>query len=250
LVHEYLCARDDKDREAALNGLIQCCQKACKRLYVPRDPLITVRPGTSRTSPNYKAVTSSARLEQAMKDDGLTIVSDYSAMSRYERNEDFFEENLTAILGEYAKLGREQIDRRALAGEFRWIVRQVRHRLIDLVRRQYAERRRQERVQKNDISEPPQYKGAVLPAVERERGRLIRLIGHRPYETLAMLAAAAPFGESKRDRKGNSARAVATGRRVTVQQARADRRAMIEAVTIDPLARHFAEQVLGADLVQ
>ena len=150
-----------------------------------------------------------------------------SGLNRFDATQLFIWDEVRRLLREYRRLGREEIQRRALAGEFRHAARIIRNRIRDHIRKTY----RQFRAEREPEPEPTLQEMKLVAAHLKDRLKTFRdALGWRNYATLWIVVHAWPFGRTRRERKGKIVAAIAERRKVSLQQARADKRALLCAV--------------------
>lgn len=144
----------------------------------------------------------------------------------------FIQDSLQDLLAKYRRLGRDRIAALALAGEFRHTARIVRNRMRDHVRKTYRELRARNRAEPEPPSLEPTRLAMELAAahIQDQWATFVRAIGNRCYWTLRIVASVWPLGSTKRERKGQIVSAIAGARGISLQHARADRRALLRAV--------------------
>jgi len=144
----------------------------------------------------------------------------------------FIDKELSRLLRKYRRLGREEIERRALAGEFRHAARIVRNRMRDQIRKTYRELRAREKPEPSPPSLEPTRQEMQLAAahVSGHKELFREALGWRNYVTLWIAAHIWPLARTRRERKSQIVSAIAARREVSPQQARADKRDLLRAV--------------------
>lgn len=202
LAYRYLSPRNDEDREDAHGGLVGCSFRAVGKLYAPTNS----HSGSGRSE-------------------------------RYESTLPFIEKVLEKFFAPYKALQPEEILIAALSGKFRYIGNHVRHRLIDYIRRFKAvERRLVKRKERRELlatrTTTQRAKETYRPIprlfdifIDKEE-RYKPQLGDKNWETLLLLKDAAEKESPRhpRDFKGKSTRMIAERRKVSLRQARADKK--------------------------
>ena len=214
LVYRALCPRDDSDRRDAIDGLRAICWKAKGNLFVPATNLRPSYPDIVVESP------SGTYFEYTDWDTVKSATKEFLAAELHQQLEPF------------RKFSRTKIAALALEGRFRFSVKQVINALVDFIRQQKSKKRtkamEKERLEKAEYRriegqpESPQYMTLLIKSFNNNREHLINHLGERGFETLKILAGAYPFSG-----KGDVTEAIAKARRISVQQARADKRTLL-----------------------
>ncbi len=133
----------------------------------------------------------------------------------------FIEVELENHLAQFGRLARVKIANMALAGEFRYVARTVRNRMVDHIREMYRNRAKPEPLLPYEPTkhEQPQ----MLASLQEAGSGLADELGRGPYQALCAVVGAWPVGKNLRERKGKVTRAIMLARNVSHQQATKDR---------------------------
>jgi len=225
LVFRCLMPVDDVDEQDALDGLAACCWKALGGLRAP-DTSELVR---TEWLPKEK-----------YDERGNMRVRWHPVSARAFATQKFITDFILERLCFYFGLSMSQIGQKALAGEFRWLARNCRHRLIDKIRRSYGRKESRQpaalSLDRQDL-DPALYElrdaldtenslslslESIRNRITADRDKLIEQLGQREYETLRILLFLDPaeYAGSKRAVKGRLTEAVAKARGTGLRQAR------------------------------
>lgn len=162
----------------------------------------------------------------------------------------FIVTTIDKFIDDHKKLSPDEIATLALKKHLGFVAKAVHDKLVDHLRHAYAEERR---IDKADASRlDPLVGAAILRAtVSGLKKRLLAELGNRPFETLRALVERYPFAANKRQGKGNSTRIIAGSFRISEQQARSRKHALLEAgrASGSDLVQKLVEQALAGTFV-
>jgi len=183
LAFRYLWPADREDQDDAWAGLLGCCWRAKRNLYILPPPGV------------------------------------HSLLAAKTRS--FIEDKLENHLSRFKRMGRSKIAAMALAGEFRYVARVVRNHMVDHIRKVYRARVKPEPTAPFEPTKQEQQ--LVLASLREAGDRIANELGRGPYEALCAVVTAWPVSRSLRERKGKVTRAIMSARGVSRRQATEDR---------------------------